>query len=260
MTIVLPVLAQDADLAINLLRWIKKFGGSADHDLCVLCRQDFAWWRAKDLLAAGNNCFRTTKIVTGDDDMFAKAVELCGNETVPWLWLELSVVSFQDGWLTKIEQQKQQGGKNFLGVVYLNLSREQFTIHDSTETQRVAGALAAVKTLAASTTALLDWEQSGLLPEAQNVAESRAKVCLQCPKNEDGELSQWLVIPQAELIRQRLTRIEGMNLTTSNDSGLKFCSAMLNPCRLAVHTPIHLIHGRLKPEMKLQLDPGCWAK
>lgn len=122
----------------------------------------------------------------------------------------------------------------------------------------VAAAIERLKKLASGGALLMEWENSGMAPEAREIAEERAAICAGCPKNDKRDLSEFFTVPASELIRKRLGRLNDMNLTTSKDPELNVCQACLCPLRLKVYTPKDLILKRIKPKELEELDPRCW--
>ena len=156
-----------------------------------------------------------------------------------------------------------------VGVELETYNRKRLGIPDLTElpktlprqadAQPVGGAVvAAVKKLASGAALLMEWEESKENPVAHELAESRAAVCAVCPKNDKAPLSEWFTVPISEVMRKRFQKLREMNLTTSKDAELNVCTACLCPLKLKVHSPLHLIVKRLKPEMWTELDPNCW--
>lgn len=122
----------------------------------------------------------------------------------------------------------------------------------------VVAAVADVKKLAAGNALLLEWQESGEPPVPIEIAIKRAEVCVACPKNDARGLSQYFTVPIAENIRRKLEKLHDMKLETPSDEKLQVCSACLCPLKLKVHTPLHLIVKRLKPEQRSELHPACW--
>lgn len=123
----------------------------------------------------------------------------------------------------------------------------------------VGRAVAAVRKLASGAALLLEWEQSKLPPESQEVAEARATVCAACPLNDKGtSLSEFFTVPAADMIRRHLQRLNELKLMTSRDAELNICAACLCPLRLKTFCPKELILKRLKPKVKAELHPDCW--
>lgn len=126
----------------------------------------------------------------------------------------------------------------------------------------VRGVVAEVKKIAAGAALLMEWEESGLPPVVRELAETRAGICADCPKNEKGKsLSEWFTVPVADMARRRFQRLHELNLTTASDAELNVCTACLCPLKLKVHSPGELILKRLKPEQRAELNqsnPRCW--
>lgn len=126
-------------------------------------------------------------------------------------------------------------------------------------TGAVSQAVAVVKKIAAGAALLMEWEESGLPPVSSAISTLRASVCADCPKNEQGKsLSEYFTRPLALATQRRFEKLDDMKLMTPFDDKLKVCQACLCPLRLKVHTPMHLIQKRIKPEQRAELDPRCW--
>lgn len=117
--------------------------------------------------------------------------------------------------------------------------------------------LSAAERLVNGKDALLAWLGEGGKPVEKEEAERRAKICSVCPKNGKAELS-WFTKMASEAIRVALNIRNDMGLQTSVDDKLDCCQACLCPLRLKVHTPMKHILKHLTPEVKADLDPGCW--
>jgi hypothetical protein len=124
--------------------------------------------------------------------------------------------------------------------------------------QAVAEGVAGVKKVAAGAALLFEWEESGQPPVAAELSNKRASVCVTCPKNDPEHMSKWFTQPVSEMIRKKLGRLNGMNLSTENDSKLGICRACLCPMKLKVHTPLDLILKHLRPEARNELWDQCW--
>ena len=122
----------------------------------------------------------------------------------------------------------------------------------------VQASVAAVKKLAQGMALLLEWEESGLAPVAAELSAARAAVCVECPKNGSGSLTEIFTVPASEKIKARLQRLHALALHTPHDEKLNVCQACLCPLKLKVHTPMELIKKRLKPEQIAELDHRCW--
>jgi len=126
----------------------------------------------------------------------------------------------------------------------------------------VKSAVAAVRKMASGTALLFEWEQAQYPHVEQAHAESRASVCVGCPKNEKGKsLTDIFTVPVSDLIKKRIEKLDEINLHTSKDSELAVCSACACPLRLKVWVPTELILKRLKPDQKAELNqdnPKCW--
>lgn len=125
----------------------------------------------------------------------------------------------------------------------------------------VRAAVDAVKKMAAGASLLFEWEQSKLPPEPSEVAESRAAICVKCPKNENKKLTDWFTVPVANQISKKFERLHSLNLVTSQNAKLFTCSACLCPLALKVFTPKELIAKKTSENQKKELNienPKCW--
>lgn len=124
--------------------------------------------------------------------------------------------------------------------------------------QRLQSVAGAVRKINSGVKLLLDWEKSGEEPVTNGVAEHRASVCETCPKNGKGDLTRWFTVPASEIIRNQLSRIHDLSLTTSRDGILGVCQVCLCPLRLKVHAPQRLVVEHLTEETRKELPKECW--
>jgi hypothetical protein len=111
---------------------------------------------------------------------------------------------------------------------------------------------------------LVDWLGSGGKPVEREIAESRAKVCLDCPRNQVGDLPKWFLIPAVNAIQRALEMRNDLKLDTPHDGQLGVCDVCLCSNRLKIWTPIEHIKGKSSDEVLSELrkvvNPagGCW--
>lgn len=120
-----------------------------------------------------------------------------------------------------------------------------------------SGASAAGK-LSSGIATIAEWEISGGVLVSQDLAESRAKTCSTCVKNQSGDLTSWFTIPAANLIKAQLEKRNSLKIYTTSDPLLGVCEACACPIRLKVHCPLDIISAKMSPDVRDQLDPGCW--
>jgi hypothetical protein len=122
--------------------------------------------------------------------------------------------------------------------------------------------VAAVRKMGAGSALIMEWGEAGMPHVDQEVAESRASVCVQCPKNERGKsLTEIFTEPVAARIKEKMERQAQMNLKTTHDANLAVCQACLCPMKTKVWFPLDLIWKRLKPDQQKELNqsnPKCW--
>lgn len=116
----------------------------------------------------------------------------------------------------------------------------------------------AAQRLAAGVKSLADWLGEGGKPVEASLSESRAAVCVKCPKNLQGDMTSWFTKPASALIRKWIGTRQDLGLKTSHDDRLGVCSSCACPLKLKVHTPINHILDRIPAESKADLDLGCW--
>jgi hypothetical protein len=120
---------------------------------------------------------------------------------------------------------------------------------------RVVGVVAGIKTAAQGTAVVLDWLSSGGAPVAQELANKRASICSECPKNAEGS---WYTTAPAELIKSALEARKDLKLETPNDSTLKSCDVCKCLNRLKVWCPLSHIVAKSKPEILAAFPATCW--
>ena len=122
---------------------------------------------------------------------------------------------------------------------------------------RVLAAAAHVKRAAQGTAVILDWLTSGGKPVAQELADSRAKICTACPKNVPGD---WYTTAPAELIRSTLSARSDLKLKTPFDDKLQSCEICRCLLPLKIWCPLdHILKGT-KPEIMGEFPGACWIK
>jgi len=115
---------------------------------------------------------------------------------------------------------------------------------------RVAGGVETIK----------EWEISGGALVPQELAESRAKVCVSCPKNALGDLTSWFTVPAAELIRKQLEARNQAKIYTASDPLLGVCEACACPLKLKVHCPMDVINAKMQVADRQALWESCWIR
>jgi hypothetical protein len=118
--------------------------------------------------------------------------------------------------------------------------------------------LTRVAALAAGAKSLAEWLGEGNIPVDDLLATNRAKVCVACPLNKQGDLSNFFERATSELIRRYIENASDSKLTTPYDAKLGVCDACLCPMRLKVHTPLKHIIAHMPEHVHDDLDPKCW--
>lgn len=101
-------------------------------------------------------------------------------------------------------------------------------------------------------------------PEARDVAERRAAVCVQCPQNEP--VVKWrdkFIEKTAQEIIVLLGALKDLKVETSLDDKLGKCKACNCPMKAKVHSRLHVLIEKMPPEIwpaLQQENPVCWMK
>lgn len=106
---------------------------------------------------------------------------------------------------------------------------------------------------------LKEWLGQGAVPVAASLAQTRADICLTCPKN--VEAGDWITLitgSVAETIRAIRNLKSEMKLSVSGEEKLKTCDACGCDLPLKVHVPIEHLNEGTSAESKAKLDPRCW--
>lgn len=120
------------------------------------------------------------------------------------------------------------------------------------------GVVAGAKKVAAGVGVLLDWLGDGAEPVEHKLAESRAAVCTDCPKNKPGGLLSFFTEKAAETIRKQLEIRKDLQLSTPSDRKLNVCEVCFCPLHLKVHVPIAHIKKHTSDEVLSKLPSNCW--
>ena len=121
-----------------------------------------------------------------------------------------------------------------------------------------AVALGSVKRVAAGVAVLVEWLGSGAKAVDQALADSRAAICADCPRNDGGDFTSYFTEPIANKIRTQLEIRGDLQLRTPSDERLTVCSACSCPLKLKVWVPIDHVLSHTVDEVKNQLDTRCW--
>lgn len=125
---------------------------------------------------------------------------------------------------------------------------------------RVVAAAADIKRAAQGTAVVLDWIQAGGDPVAQELAEKRAAVCVECPKNVQGA---WYTEAPAELLKAAIIGWQSLKgskfpFETQQGDKLKSCDVCKCLMRLKVFCPLDSILEKTKPEIMKEFPQACW--
>lgn len=124
----------------------------------------------------------------------------------------------------------------------------------------VVGTVDEIKRLAFGTSLLISWAESSEGPVDVNVAEERAKTCLNCPLNDVRRYEEWLNHPLTGMLKQRISRISAMRLRTASDAKLGVCNALFAPNSILVHEPLELLQKKVAQKDSVKPWDQCWLK
>jgi hypothetical protein len=124
--------------------------------------------------------------------------------------------------------------------------------------QKKTSVVGAIRNVAAGVGVLLDWLGSGGKAVEQSLADSRAAICAECPKNNGGDFTAFFTKPIADKIRTQLEIRGDLQLRTPHDDKLTVCSACSCPLKLKVWAPIDHVLSHTPDDVKQQLDSRCW--
>ena len=125
---------------------------------------------------------------------------------------------------------------------------------------RLNAAAAQIKKIWAGVKTLDQWIDSGEPAVNDLLASHRASICVQCPRNGQGDFTSWFTKPAAAFIQTQVQRLQKRNLATPYDAELGVCAVCLCPMKLKVHTPLKHIAAHMMPEVLADLKEvkGCW--
>jgi hypothetical protein len=104
---------------------------------------------------------------------------------------------------------------------------------------------------------LEEWFGRDLQGVPKEVAERRASICSQCPKNRTERwMDRWPVYA-SNLFRIRNTMRE-RGMVTTKDLALNVCSVCDCPLKLKVYCPLDIIKKHMPSDVIARLDPSCW--
>lgn len=128
----------------------------------------------------------------------------------------------------------------------------------SAQKKSAVGVLSGVKRVAAGVAVLVEWLGSGAKPVEQSLADSRAAICADCPKNDGGDFIAYFTKPIADKIRTQLEIRGDLQLRTPHDDKLTVCSGCDCPLKLKVWVPFDYVLAHTSEDTKTRLDPRCW--
>lgn len=169
-----------------------------------------------------------------------------------WVDEQNALRCLASGWLDWVD----------VGVSTPSLQAATSGAGDGDTTQKKTGwqsVVGASKRIASGAALLNDWLGSGKKPVERALAEKRAAVCVDCPKNDGGDFTAYFTVPVANQIRALLSLKHDLELNTPLDDKLTVCSGCDCPLPLKVWCPIDLIKQRMTDDTINRLDRRCWV-
>ena len=102
-----------------------------------------------------------------------------------------------------------------------------------------------------------NWLSEGGVPVSQELAQSRADICLQCPKNNAGSILTQTV---AEAVRRHVEVKNHLGLRVEGEKKLGECSVCLCQLRLKVWVPLSIVRKQMTPEEFENFPTPCWQR
>jgi hypothetical protein len=107
---------------------------------------------------------------------------------------------------------------------------------------------------------LASWLGEGGGTVSNEEAVNRAKVCLVCPMNRQGDWTRYFSLPMANMLRQTLEMRNGMKLQTPDDPKLGICEACSCVLTLKIHVEPSVIKRKMAKETFDGLHENCWIR
>lgn len=117
-----------------------------------------------------------------------------------------------------------------------------------------------VAAVAAGSRTIYEWINSPQEGVAKDLTEIRALTCVDCPKNEKGNLLDYFEEAAAKAITFEMERRKGWDLSTSQDDKLGVCQVCFCVNALSVHCPRDLKLKHMPTEIYEGLPENCWVK
>lgn len=103
-----------------------------------------------------------------------------------------------------------------------------------------------------------DWFGEGGQPVPTPLAQTRADVCLQCPRNFRGGWVWNMATAMAIAAQTRLKAI--LNIHLEGEENLKVCEVCGCKIQLKVFTPIRHLYRHTTPQQVQTFPDHCWIK
>ncbi len=101
------------------------------------------------------------------------------------------------------------------------------------------------------------WLGAGGEPVPLPQAQSRANVCLTCPKNQPKPLWQFLAVPALAILQRQLAMRGHLGLAVQGEQNLHVCGGCLCVLKTKVHVPLE--HVKATTPLG-ELDVNCWIR
>lgn len=132
----------------------------------------------------------------------------------------------------------------------------------SAESEKLLSAAAAkARKIWSGVKTLNDWLDSQEPPVPTELSESRARTCVACPMNGQGDFTRFFTVPASASLKRQLERLHHRNISGSLDAQLGVCEACLCPLVIKTKTPMKFIRPQLSDSTLDELRQGkdCWV-
>jgi hypothetical protein len=97
-------------------------------------------------------------------------------------------------------------------------------------------------------------------PVEQTLANERAKVCVDCPHNAQGDIFQRFSAKTGEELKAIFAGMKKQAMETPSDPQLAVCVICSCPTRAKVWAPLEILNKHTRPEIQAALPEWCWIK
>lgn len=105
-----------------------------------------------------------------------------------------------------------------------------------------------------------DWLGEGGLPVEPIHSQSRANVCVTCPKNVEKPLQEIFSAPFALEVKNQIEYKNHLEISVFGENSLHICDVCDCVLKLKVHVPIKFVAQNTTQEVLDAMPDFCWVK